>query len=198
MRYLVLILMFSVLCLAGKGNYFPVSVINSKETMEKKLFRKKADCEAFYSEDCFDITSKDLAYYDANDYEVDDYSKPKYAAKKKVQSCSDAESCFGLIQTVDDVMYCASEGEGYFAIVAEDYSEVYCTKITGYDKKTIYKLEENAEKKAAKEAADLAETQAKQAKKDAKEAAKSTLASCREANADAKACVIKILDYLEL
>jgi len=96
------------------------------------------------------------------------------------------------------VLHCSSEGEGYFSVVAQDYSEVYCTKLTGYEKKTVYKLEEDAAKKAAYEAEQAAKEQEKLNKENAKESAKLILKDCKVNDKFDKDCFQKLLDYLEL
>jgi hypothetical protein len=80
-------------------------------------------------------------------------------------------------ETLECNYYC---DEGYNAYVNEDKTEVYCTKLTGYQKKMIDKLVEDAALKAAYEAEKAAKEQAKVDKAAKKAAAKERIKSCND------------------
>ena len=80
------------------------------------------------------------------------------------------------------VNYCDSEGAGWYPIVAENYSEVYCTKLTGYQKKYFDKLVEDAALKTAYEQEKADKEAEKQAKKASKDAAKDIVKNCTKAD----------------
>ena len=88
------------------------------------------------------------------------------------------------------VNYCDSEGDGWYPIVAENFSEVYCTKLTGYKQKNVDALVEDAALKAAHEQEKADKETAKQLKAAKKEAAKEWIKNCSE-----EVC-LKLKDYL--
>ena len=129
-------------------------------------YTKLADCERLESDTCLDMTDKDGRYDVISDVQEDDRDKPIYSAKEAVQACSDEASCFALVQDVctgegvdrSCQQYCQVQGQpdSYFHIVAADYSEVYCTSITGFEQKWVKRFTQDAAAKAAADAADAA------------------------------------------
>ena len=136
---------------------------------------------------CFDGIN--MAFAKIEQIELDDTSKPIYG-KKKSTVCIDESSCYALIQpeceTVDEVEtcvnYCDSEGDGWYPIVAANYSEVYCSKHLGYEKKYIDQLVEDATLRAAHEQEKADKEAEKLAKKASKDAAKEVVKNCNKAD----------------
>ena len=87
-------------------------------------------------------------YYDLVDVLVDDYENPKYAAKTQAEACVDENDCIEK----ESAKTCTN---GSFVVRTVD--EVYCTRIVGYNKKTIKEVSFNNTKKAAHEAKRAAE-----------------------------------------
>jgi len=197
LKYLILIFITS-LCFAGRGNYLAKEFINSGDATGKPVFRLKDKCEAHYKSECFDITGKPIAYNKVKQIELDDTSKPIYEAKSNVQAC-EGQACYQLIQPVCEDEVCTNYcPDTYQAYVNETQTEVYCTKLTGYQKKNIDKLVEDAALKAAYEAELAAKEQEKLDKEAAKEAAKLILKDCKKDDKFDKYCFQKLLEYLEL
>ena len=211
MRYLILIFITTSL-FAARGNYLSKDVINSGDTTGKPVYRLKDKCEAHYKQECFDITSKPVHYNKVIQVDVDDTDKPIYS-KENITACNGEVDCYDAIAPVctpiintnsfatfaDEVCveYCEDFPE-HQAIVSADFTEVYCTKHIGYQKKNIDKLVEDATLKAAYDAEQAAKEQKKLDKKAAKEAAKLILSDCKKANKFDKECFQKLLEYLEL
>jgi len=211
LKYLILIFITS-LCFAGRGNYLAKEFINSGDITGKPVFRLKDKCEAHYKSECFDITGKPIQYNKVIQIEVDDTSKPIYS-KENINACNGEVDCYDAIApactpivntnsfaTVADevcVEYCEDFPE-HAAIVSADFTEVYCTKLIGYQKKNIDKLVEDESLKAAYEAELAAKEQEKLDKEAAKEAAKLILKDCKKDDKFDKACFQKLLEYLEL
>lgn len=101
--------------------------------------------------------------------EVDNPSKPLFSAKAKQQPCADKKACQDLIK---DGLFCQGL-DGYQALLAKDYSEAYCVKFLGYEKRLEKRMVVDTALAAAKEQAkidDLAEASLKAQKKVNREA----------------------------
>lgn len=83
--------------------------------------------------------------------QVDDRSKPLYSAKAKQQPCADKKACQDLIK---DGLFCQGL-DGYQATIAQDYSEAYCVKLLGYEKRLEKQLVVDTALAAAKEQAKI-------------------------------------------
>ena len=203
MKYLILIFITS-LCFAGRGNYLAKEFINSGDTSGKPVFRLKDKCEAHYNAPCFDITGKPIAYNKVIQIELDDTSKPIYEAKSNVQACEGQADCYEkkdkpYCQDMENVVgeivnvctsYCGQFGADLIAFINAEYTEVYCTKLTGYKQKNVDALVEDAALKAAHEQEKADKETAKQLKAAKKEAAKEWIKNCSE-----EVC-LKLKDYL--
>lgn len=86
------------------------------------------------------------------DQMIDDPSSPIYEAKSNVVSCLDEADCL----TKEAAQVCDSQN-GYFVVRVADNSEVYCTKLLGYNQMLSGSkvLQENAIKKSAHELNEL-------------------------------------------
>jgi len=192
-RYLILIFITS-LCFAKA--WLPKSVIESKDLRDKWVPISESLCKKHYKEKCFDITGKPIQYNKVIQIEVDDTSKPIYS-KENINACNGEVDCYDAIApactpivntnsfaTVADevcVEYCEDFPE-HAAIVSADFTEVYCTKLVGYQKKYFDKLVEDAALKAAYEQEKADKEAEKVAKKASKDAAKEILKNCTKAD----------------
>lgn len=147
-----LILIFTTLfsVQAMSGFYYPVGKggINSGSSSIEM-------CKEKSGQDCYDISGKNLEYWELKDTQVDDLSKPLYKTRYKLTTCSDELDCSEKLGKLDDPStYC----DGDDSISTSKNSgglpgwSFYCTSIIGYEKKTEKKLVLNEEKKAAYEA----------------------------------------------
>jgi hypothetical protein len=107
--------------LAFAGNWAPLSEIKAQDI--KKVFAEKSECEQLGP--CEDITGVKLD--EVKTVEVDDTLRPKFI-KDKLISCADQADCKTKLQdqTCD---------AGDFAVINENYTEVYCAKQDGFHKK---------------------------------------------------------------
>jgi hypothetical protein len=177
MKYLILCLGF---LLISATNYIP-------ENKGNVTYWLQEDCEKQSGQRCYPFdSSEDLEIMLVKQIEIDDYDKPIYAARTNETDCKLYETqeypiddCRAITQKVDigipeipDYVYLLCTDKSYFAIFAlksdfglgEGYF-AYCTKITGYQKKTIKTLVENSQLKADKEvrvAQELLEKQQKE------------------------------------
>jgi len=157
------ILLSGMFTTAKAANYFPVGKAGAKTT-----YTKKELCESVEGQECFEISSIAPAINDVIDVQVDDVTKPVYSAKVKVLACTDKADCYLKIEPVCTgtgparicLGYCQAspnpQPNSYMPIVAADFSQVYCTSVTGYQQKWVKQLQENATKKSARDAANVA------------------------------------------
>lgn len=171
MKYMLVILFATF---AHAGWYFPVGKVDAKVG-----YASKSKCENVESVKCFKIDAEVTPEtHVVVDVEVDDKKKPLYAPKEATLACAGSSDCRIKIKQactgsgVDRVClsYCKNAGlpDDYFPYISSDFSEVYCTRVSGYEKKWVKKLKEDAAKKAAKLAEKQAEKDAKKDKKDRK------------------------------
>lgn len=140
---------------------------------------EKTRCEAAGQGECFDVSKCDLSECKIGAEEVDDLTKPLYKAKSKVVACADKKDCIVKAQPVCDVdgkncvQHCPVDEN---LIFSKDWTEFYCTKLVGYEKKLVRKMVvddvKKAAKQAAKDAAIAKDTKLKKAVQDLKKAAK--------------------------
>lgn len=103
----------------------------------------EGDCEIFQS------TLQDVF--------VDDIERP-IRNKTQVASCEDSDSCQASLLALE----CEEEGAEKF--INESYSEVYCSRVTGFEQKFSHKVAVvDADKFATREAARIAKEQAEAA-----------------------------------
>lgn len=122
--------------LAYAQNWMPVSEI--KAGTAKTVYMNKADCEKLG--ECIDVSTVKLD--EVKVVPVDDVTSPKFV-KAKLVMCDGQEDCRTKLQdqTCD---------AGDFAVINESYSEVYCAKQNGFNKKDGFEIDE--EKVATKQA----------------------------------------------
>jgi hypothetical protein len=137
MKYLILFL-FS---LSAHANFIGISGTENCATVYTKLEycqAAKGECVAFpEGETCEVLTLKDVA--------EDDLSKP-IRNKTEVEACDGEADCQEKLAQKS----CLEK------FINADYSEVYCSQITGYEQMTVKKLVVDAVKKAQKDARDAA------------------------------------------
>lgn len=115
-------------------NFMPLSEL--KAGIAKTVYMNQTDCEKISP--CVDVTGLDVATYDIANVQVDDESKPTYSAKQNIEACSDQADC----QTKLQAKVCPS-----LKYINQDFSEVYCTQQTGFEKKEVETLVLNETKK---------------------------------------------------
>jgi hypothetical protein len=146
MKYL-LVLLFSIS--AHAQNYYPIEKPNAKT-----VYVDQSLCEKIEQTKCWEISKCDPAVCKVS--EVDDASKPIYI-KENIVTCKDKDDC----QIVLEKQTC-DQGS---ALINEDYTEVYCAVLTGYEKKQDVVLDPvKAQEKADREAAELADKIAREQK----------------------------------
>jgi hypothetical protein len=136
----------------------------------------KLRCKDLPSEPCicYDQVS-DWAIVSYTEHEEDDHSKPLYEAASNVKACDSDALCSLMIMrgnctipegesTAVCTPYCDSSHQAYYR-VANDAFEAYCTRVVGYQQKTVKRLEEDSVKKLAYEAQKLADSQARNQKR---------------------------------
>jgi len=164
-------------------------------------YKKQGHCQSKEGKICYDINAQNMAYYRLKDTLVDDTSKPIYAAFQNATDCiikeydpmeeRDPNNCGKLTErintgTFEDPIYSypLCSDSTFFPRYAfkidfplsypdalEDEYFAYCTKVTGYLKKTIKTFKIDT---VLKEAHDLKKAD-KLAEKEAKEDAKALL-----------------------
>ena len=151
MKYIILILLFSVNCFAA-NNWFPVGKAGAKTT-----YVKKQKCEQVEGQSCYDISEKDIRYWEVQTVNVDDTSNPIMKAAYNSGSCNDPEDCSTKMGDAMVSSPCDS-GDNYTYKQNElmpGYT-YYCTRLLGYEQIAIETLVENASLKSTVQAADAA------------------------------------------
>ena len=109
-------------------------------------FQLQADCERGGFE-CFNADLDKLDEQSVVFDDVDDITKPKYAAASNITPCAAWRECGELVTSL-----CAANELGFFRYLEETKTyEAYCTSIVGYEQKKQPKLAENTQKKQAKQ-----------------------------------------------
>lgn len=176
MRYLFPLLLFIqfivVINLAHAGSFMSKGDISKNNAGQPgvTVYPLKGRCEQRKAEKCFQIDGKNLNYYAVTLVTIDDHSKPIWEAKSNITPCTDEIDCYSKL-VVD---YCDALGPDYLAFVNEGFTEIYCTKVIGYEQMQVEQLIEDPTLKAA----DDAKEAAKVAKEAAKDAAKSRIGGC--------------------
>lgn len=153
MKILILLLVsFSVY-----GSYALKTDLRNCETQPVTSHTRMSDC----GQGCVEITNKfKCETYLEQDTQVDDLTKPKYT-KSNETVCSGEEDC----RTVADSLPCP---QGESGLTSDPYIEAYCSsypKPSGYLQKTVQKFREDATKKAAYDAGELAKKNRSDARK---------------------------------
>lgn len=152
MKKLIIALLFSLT--AHASNFIPVSsVLNNTQAGYSLL----ADCQKASTPDevCVDIGDQPLKSFETYTYLADDLSKPIYS-KSSIELCVDLDDCRLKIQSKT----CQSDESPVFTLELE----LYCTKVTGYQQKTLKSIRQSSvlltdylAQKALKEADELQE-----------------------------------------
>ena len=175
---------------AFAGNYFPVGKVGDNKT----VYKSKDKCERVEEVVCYDITGKDLRYWEVGVVNVDDLTRPIYEVKTAVTPCDGEIECGDL----NTVSYCVDNGQtaDHIAIINESYTEIYCTRLVGYQQKGVTRLVENASNKTAADAEDAAKEAEKVSRKNKRDTRLTALVACAKAsdytNAQLKQCVRRL------
>jgi hypothetical protein len=185
MKYLILFLSFN---LFATVNYVP-------EVKNNTTYFLQETCEKETSQKCypFDV-KKDVEVMLVKEINVDDYSKPIYAAKTDVTPCRiykdyidptteevQKDDC-RLLVAYDEKEPTLCTDKTYYPLYAEkekDVYEAYCTKLVAYEQKIVKQLVEDATLKAAKELKELEDAQAKAQKKAEKNEVKQAIEAAK-------------------
>lgn len=126
MKYLILILIsFS----AFGENWMPHSKILEGSIAGHQL---KSSCENISGEQCFDVGDETEAvekgFFSLTNELVDDLNSPIWGSRSLIETCLDEENC----KSIHSLKQCYNGDQSYYSV--EDL-EVWCNKITGYNKK---------------------------------------------------------------
>ena len=185
MILLILISMFSI-NVHGQ-NWFPVGKAGANRGYESQIL-----CQSTEQYFCYDVSNKNVATHKVKQVEVDDLTKPTFEAKSKITVCESEQDCFEKMG--DD--YCP---ETHFAIVSEDFTEVYCTKQVGYEKKLEDQLLEDPTLKQNYDNAKAAKAAEKVTRKNKRDTRTTDLKTCvvtlaGNANpSEVKSCLLKLI-----
>ncbi len=145
MKYLILILMiFSVNVFA---DYMSRADILDCNKLDKVAYPKLKTCQKVHA-DCMQIPESVVKNCEINseqDTQVDDITKPKFT-KNEIEVCSDQADC----ETKNGVKTCIDIDEQ--VLMAQDFSEIYCSKPNGFNQMTVKQIRVDATKKAADDA----------------------------------------------
>lgn len=181
MQYLIIVILTLFSVNLFSATIFPVGKEGASvtyNTLESCVKKEGWDEEKSWL--CVDVKDKNLAYWELKTQEIDDEENPILKEKYKVVSCSDSVNCNekisdlklptkkneedgvaeeGDFDVLDYSTYC-DQGLEDFIYMGENKLlpgwSFYCTGITGYNKITVRRLVENAEKKKAYEDAMVA------------------------------------------
>ena len=176
MKYFKILLVSIIILFLCHGFSFCAENWMSQSDIVKKnqglrgisVYQDQGRCQTEKSEVCYQIDSCSPSFCKPTDVEVDDTDKPIWATPENVQNCTTVELCQSLIDTkeIDNPsynpedpespakiwqFYCTNQESGYipFYKAKGEIFEAYCTKITGYEKKIIQELREDATLKEA-------------------------------------------------
>lgn len=150
MKYLILLL-FPINVFAS--NWFPVGKVGANTT-----YVNQGECQKIEAAKCFEITGIDLSVSKVD--LVDDLSKPIYLKENELV-CDGKDDCQLKLEA-----HICERGE---KLINENYTEVYCAYISGYQKIEAVVLD--PVKKAKQDADKLAKEQ-EDAEKEQKESAR--------------------------
>jgi hypothetical protein len=191
----LLILIFTVNLLQAKP-FFSKSQIDCAKTENCMLtnYMRLDECEKEQGKKCYSASECSPFICTIQDVQVDDYSKPNYAAKTDVTPCRiykdyidptteevQKDDC-RLLVAYDEKEPTLCTDKTYYPLYAEkekDVYEAYCTKLLGYEQKIEKRLLEDATLKAAKELKELEDAQAKAQKKAEKNEAKQAIEAAK-------------------
>ena len=167
MRFIFLML----ISLTAHADWFPESKVNECGSI---MYHEKSYCESKTGEVCFEKTGEDVlgcGYFSLEDITEDDLEKP-IRNKTQVTTCVESHETEldeegNTVILNEEIPTCLSalaekvcSEEGADKFINEDQTEVYCSRITGYEQKVIGKklvIDENLKaQKEAEQAAKLA------------------------------------------
>lgn len=160
-------LILSLISFSVFGQYLPHSKIG-ESTDGMTIENLKQKCEKRYSEPCVSIKKiGNHPYSKLADERVEDKDSPLWGQRSLVEPCGGEINCKEKALNKE----CIDERQAYYN---EEYSEVWCNEIVGYNTKLTGRkiVVEDPTKKALYEQAQAEKEVAKQAKSDRKEALK--------------------------
>lgn len=133
----ILLLMSTTFSISAYG-YF-VNLDSCSHGHGSDMFSHKDNCEKTTGSQCVEFNGGSCSVQKLVSEELEDKSNPIYAFPSDSEPCSDKDSCIKILESKK----CR---EFYQSFINEDYSQVYCTKIDGYEKITVHKLEIDEQK----------------------------------------------------
>ncbi|MBE9542511.1 MAG: hypothetical protein IMF01_09350 [Proteobacteria bacterium] len=161
MRFLILFLIcFNI----SASQWIPLDSVGIEQVGQFNILPTKARCEKINSRSCSEIIGHyNYRTFSAADEMINDASKPKHEAASNITACVDADDC--SLKLADQL--CESN-TGHYALINAESTEVYCTKVVGYDQKPSGRkiVIEDAAKKTVNDASILASDNSKKAYRD--------------------------------
>jgi hypothetical protein len=104
------------------------------------VYKEKGQCELKDKMPCYEIQpGQDASYYTIKDIEVDDFSKPIFAAAMDIESCeSECYQAYQNKQCTDPDYYSL-----YGDLDEDGKFETWCTKHLGFERKVVQQLKED-------------------------------------------------------
>lgn len=134
-----------------------------------RSFLLKSRCEKVSGETCYKVPKNyDCNYFRVSNVSVDDFSKPVFS-KNEIEACSGEADCQSKIAAKT----CSDTSEK--ALIGEGYTEVYCSKKTGFAQKLVPKAKKDLALKASYDALITSEKADAKAKRDEVKALKAKL-----------------------
>jgi hypothetical protein len=155
MKFLAL---FLISLNAFAGSFIPMSKVG-KSTDGITVYTKKSMCEKKYSETCINIRGfGNRVYHKIGNEMIDDISSPVWGTRSLIEACNGEQDCKDKALVKD----CVDDRIAYYNA---EYSEVWCNKITGYNKISTGRkiIVEDSTKKAQYETQKAQETADKMA-----------------------------------
>ena len=135
----ILILFFLFFSLNVFANYMSEVDMFDCNKIGRKIYGKLKTCQKEHV-DCVAFSPCETT--SRQDTQVDDITKPKFT-KSEIEVCSDQADC----ETKNGIKTCIDIDEQ--VLMAQDFSEIYCSKPNGFDQMTVSMIREDAAKKAA-------------------------------------------------
>ena len=142
----ILILCFLIFNLNAFANYMSEVDMFDCSKISREIYTKLKTCQKNHA-DCMPLSHCETT--SRQDTQVDDFDSPKFS-KSEIEACADQAAC----ETLNASKTCIDSEET--VLMAQDYSDIYCSKQIGYNQKTVQMIREDAAKKAIYNAAQAA------------------------------------------
>ena len=154
----ILILCFLIFSLNSFAGYMSKADMLDCEKSGRTFYLKQKLCKKSHA-DCVEVPkSFHCKTYSELDTSVEDLDSPKFS-KNEIETCIDQADC----ETKNAIKSCIDVEEN--VLMAQNYSDIYCSKQIGYNQMTVKMIREDPVKKSVWDAAKAS----KATKKDARE-----------------------------